>query len=855
MGSLWRSEEMQLVQLFVQIEAAHDTVDELGHLGLISFRDLNPDVNAFQRNFVSEVRRCDEMCRKVRYFADQVSKANLDNELGSFGGIGSGDSEGRMRMDEMETRFDDLEKELIQMNSHQEMLDRNYNELVELQFVLEHDEVFFGAGASLASQALPQERRGLLDDQGEGGAGIYGGAVNGGGANLGFVTGVILRDKVAAFERVLWRATRGNMYLKQDEIEEKIKDPNTGDMVQKNVFIVFFQGERLSNKIRRLCEAFGANMYPCPETPHERQELRSQVNSRLDDLRVVLSRTRDHSKSVLVKVALDLDQWKEQVLSEKGIYHTMNMFNYDVGRKCLIAEGWCPTYATEDVQLALRRATERSGAIVPSILSVVRSPETPPTYFKTNKFTEAFQGIIESYGVASYGEVNPTPFSIVTFPFLFGVMFGDLGHGFLMLLFALSLVIFEKKMLKMELNEIVEMMFGARYLLVGMSFFAMWMGLLYNEVFSVPAAFFASKWYMGEPDSLCVQQGILCYDSTGIGYPLGVDWNWYGVSNQLNFYNSLKMKMAVILGVSQMTLGVIISLFNHIHFKKYSDIFTEFIPRFLFLTCSFGYMCFLIVLKWNIDYREMAINTNDDPCVPANDPMCVDVSTCGLLTDAKTIRYDAPSLLNLMIMFFIQPYSVTECQFLPLFPYQWYVQCVLIVLMAVSCPWMLFAKPLLALYQSKQKAKHERGYQIVGDEEEAEEEEFDFGEIMVHQMIHSIEYILGAVSNTASYLRLWALSLAHSELSAVFYEQIILQIYQVNVGMLPLAGLVFIGWAVWAALTVGVLLGMESLSAFLHAMRLHWVEFMNKFYLSDGYLFEPFSFKRIMAQEKEDSTM
>jgi V-type H+-transporting ATPase subunit a len=41
MGTLFRSQDMQLVQLFVQIEAAHDTVDELGKLGLIEFRDVS----------------------------------------------------------------------------------------------------------------------------------------------------------------------------------------------------------------------------------------------------------------------------------------------------------------------------------------------------------------------------------------------------------------------------------------------------------------------------------------------------------------------------------------------------------------------------------------------------------------------------------------------------------------------------------------------------------------------------------------------------------------------------------------------------------------------------------------------
>lgn len=46
-----------------QSEAAYGCVSEAGELGLVQFRDLNPDTNAFQRKFVNEVRRCDEMER------------------------------------------------------------------------------------------------------------------------------------------------------------------------------------------------------------------------------------------------------------------------------------------------------------------------------------------------------------------------------------------------------------------------------------------------------------------------------------------------------------------------------------------------------------------------------------------------------------------------------------------------------------------------------------------------------------------------------------------------------------------------------------------------------------------------
>ena len=119
-------------------------------------------------------------------------------------------------------------------------------------------------------------------------------------------------------------------------------------------------------------------------------------------------------------------------------------------------------------------------------------------------------------------------------------------------------------------------------------------------------------------------------------------------------------------------------------------------------------------------------------------------------------------------------------------------------------------------------------------------------DIIVHQIIETIEFVLGCVSNTASYLRLWALSLAHSQLSKVFFEKSLLDIAK-GVNFL----FVIFGYFIFANITVGVLMGMDLLEAFLHTLRLHWVEFQNKFYYADGYLFRPYSFKRIVEENIE----
>jgi len=60
-----------------------------------------------------------------------------------------------------------------------------------------------------------------------------------------------------------------------------------------------------------------------------------------------------------------------------------------------------------------------------------------PTYFRLNDFTWPFQELINTYGIPDYKEINPTPFACISFPFLFGLMFGDIMHGTLLTIFSM----------------------------------------------------------------------------------------------------------------------------------------------------------------------------------------------------------------------------------------------------------------------------------------------------------------------------------------------------------------------------------------------------------------------------------
>ncbi|KAG2195960.1 hypothetical protein INT47_007096 [Mucor saturninus] len=818
--TLFRSEEMSLIQLFIPAEVAHSCVAELGELGKVQFSDLNPSTNAFQRTFVSEIRRLDEMERQCRFLQAQIEKSDIQSAPVDVSTITARTPQ---QIDDLEENLKNLENRITQMNEYFETLQQSNLQITELRHVLKESSVFFAQAGSRLQDSEPL----LMEDDVEQPTDNH----------LGYVTGVIPRSKIITFERVLWRVLRGNLFMNFAEIDEPVIDPSDSDKtVTKNVFAIFAHGHQVINKIKKISESMGGTLYTIDESSTKRNDALLQVTKRIKDLDIVLAQTKTTRRQELMKVADNITAWTTTVKKEKAIYHTMNLFNYDVNRKCLIAEGWAAKMDVPIVHIALKNAIEYSGTNMPSVLTELHTKRKPPTYHRTDKFSEGFQSIIDAYGIARYREVNPGLFTIVAFPFLFAIMFGDIGHGCLLLCLALYLVLNEKSLAGVK-DEIFSMLFSGRYMMLLMAIFSIFTGCIYNDVFSLSLNLFKSGFDLpSNYTSFETVEGI----PNGNVYAFGFDPAWHGSENFLLFSNSYKMKQAIIIGVIHMSFAICLNIFNHLYYKKNAFIWLEFLPQILFMESVFGYLIFCIMYKWSINWWELDSAGNH-------------------------IRNPPPNLLNMLIYMFLTPGQVNPQD--QLFPGQGPVQLVLISVALICVPWMWFAKPYylklqhekhqyhaiglsedglesgtaaVAATEASTRAEASNATEAANAEEEDEEEEFEFSEVMIHQTIHTIEFCLNCISNTASYLRLWALSLAHAQLSSVLWDMT-LKIWFSMTGPIAVVGLV-LGFAMWFVLTIGILLCMEGLSAFLHALRLIWVEFNSKFYNGDGIKFEPFAF-------------
>ncbi|XP_039481392.1 V-type proton ATPase 116 kDa subunit a [Drosophila santomea] len=892
--SFFRSEDMDLCQLLLHTENAFDCLIELGHHGAVQFNNVYDEDRLLNHLYTKKVSQCYELLRIVDNLHAQIVQLHVNEVF-----YPDVDLENRLREKDLAKYRDSLKRihvEASAVTEHYYRLESRRNRMIEHCFALTKASKYMTS--DMGSELLYSESTimTLVQD-----------ATNSSGAyqsHLNYMIGCIRADKFYSFELLLYRLCSFNLIIRFSEISTPVYEYHYGhkpERVRKFAILMMASSTLIWPKVLKICAHYHVNLYDCPSSVSQREEKVRELGQEIVNVEKVLKEAELMRRQILEVAGQDLFIVRVNLRKALKVYDLMNRLRLVGGvevPRYLLAEVYIPSSDVPEVRTILRNASRISGgadntnddddssdedlqmadedtktlpnaAPYPTEADIQPGEDMsarailikknrlvnhmPPTYFRLNKFTRGFQNLIDAYGMADYKELNPAPYTIITFPFLFAVMFGDLGHGILLIFFSLIMIWKHRMIEKYQIastseNEILNILFAGRYIILLMGIFSVYMGIIYNIVMAKSFNLFGSSWRcrynettVYDPAFHVTLDSSHPYFYSGDPYPLGMDPVW-AVCGQdsITTTNSLKMKMAIVLGITQMMFGLGLAAANCVLMKRKADLVLVVIPQMIFMLCLFGYLVFLIFYKW------LAFGGHKP--APYN-------SAC------------APSVLITFINMMLMKTEETEESCLDnMYPYERLVEYALVALAVCTVPILLAGKPIyLMRRRKKMEQERERDFKRMRrqtiaemrstmrytDDDSSEtsrqrsvdnEEEHETSEIWIHSGIHTIETVLGSVSHTASYLRLWALSLAHDQLSDVLWHMVLTKGFDNSLPLYYGVPVLMATFFAWAILTVAILVMMEGLSAFLHTLRLHWVEFQSKFFGGAGESFKAFSF-------------
>jgi V/A-type H+-transporting ATPase subunit I len=383
----------------------------------------------------------------------------------------------------------------------------------------------------------------------------------------------------------------------------------------------------------------------------------------------------------------------------------------------------------------------------------VESHEQPPTKLTNPRFLGAYENLTTAFGVPNHRELDPTFFMALGFPIMFGLMFGDLGHGLLLFFFALLGMIGRRR--GMDLGELGNYFLKGSGLIAMCAVFSIFFGLLYGEFFGF--SIIHTAFYQGMRISTfgVVMRGFLFnlfrfFDfDAGITYIATSDASGHDTPIWFSAFESTEetwvlFVLSIIIGVIHLSIAISLDLVNKIRRHEWKH---ALFGPLVWLWFFFG----LATLLFTKSINFMNWFSWNDPTQP---------NIFGSAMADVTI---------------------------------------------------LFIGPLIAMIGGGMLAS---GF-MAG-------------------FMEGLEHFIASISNTISYARILALSMAHAGFGKTFL--IMAGIEEPIWGTIPGNLITFL--LIMMIGTIFILL-MEGLLTFIHTTRLHWVEAYLKFYAGDGYRYEP----------------
>ena len=503
--SMFRSVVMKHKNLRLPRDHAVQIMDKLGRVkDGIEFIDLNKNLLEGQKNFFGMIKRCNESEGRISRIETICNKYN--KTFVKFKSYNQFLEE--LDQEEMNSKknnalfFDLVEHELIEDEKKLNDLTSNYDRIAEdLDHLKEKKAVYDKLAQLLANEnsdfSMNLNSANLYNINSNRNSALGNSDDETGNRITGIQTmaGVINSEDEIKMKRMIFRVSRGRATPSFFDLE--LRSSASKEKLIKKIYTIFFpssQDNILLSKLIKICDMYNASRISIPNP----KELKNEILNIQKDISIkdnilkesktsidgfIRSKIGNENDNIPSKYELYLQYFKK----EKAIYNNLN--------RCKLTDNfvegavWVPEEMFPKIQEQLNKISAdlslsaSFGDLPPTSLS-------PPTYINTNELTWVFQEITDAYGVPRYREINPSLYSIVTFPFLFGVMFGDIGHGGLLLLFGLYLVFWADDIQKS--NSPLKVALKVRYMLLLMGIFAFYCGFMYNDFLSIPLNIFGS---------------------------------------------------------------------------------------------------------------------------------------------------------------------------------------------------------------------------------------------------------------------------------------------------------------------------------------------------------------------------
>jgi V-type H+-transporting ATPase subunit a len=261
------------------------------------------------------------------------------------------------------------------------------------------------------------------------------------------------------------------------------------------------------------------------ECPKDSEQALNDIIDRKGQSLQLLNDISENIKSTLAskfdeKYSLNLLQ--KFVNKEKLIYQAINTFSLSKCGLTFTGKCWSPVSSITPFPQTIKEIADKVNKLNAGISISIREKQfkkkMPPTCFRSNQFIDQFQSIIDIYGTPSYKEVNPFIIFSISFPFFFGLMFGDVCHGLVLLFLAIYLCISGDYLSKNQ--SLPGFLYKARYILLLMGLFSVLCGLILNEIGAMPVFWMKSCY--------SYSKGLEHYSRQGeCNYGAGIDGIWY----------------------------------------------------------------------------------------------------------------------------------------------------------------------------------------------------------------------------------------------------------------------------------------------------------------------------------------